>query len=166
MEQSHLSLHRKFFHCIESQLLSDHFINSYEMTCSCLTAQYSLKLILSSSFLLSTTSHSPSPSIPAFSSSYLSCPSPLLSSSSLFSHLFSSLLISPAPLHFCPLPPSHLFSHLLSTLLSLPSPIPHSSLLRGKPGPRSADLSAIMDSCSLMAQASDLNLRLMKWRMW
>lgn len=37
---------------------------------------------------------------------------------------------------------------------------------RGKPGPRSADLSAIMDSSSLMVQAADLNLRLMKWRMW
>ena len=41
-----------------------------------------------------------------------------------------------------------------------------SNLHSGKPGPRSADMSAIMDGSSLMAQAADLNLRLMKWRMW
>lgn len=37
---------------------------------------------------------------------------------------------------------------------------------RGKAGPRQADLSSTMDSKSLMTQAVDLNLRLMKWRMW
>ncbi len=39
-------------------------------------------------------------------------------------------------------------------------------LLRGKPGPRIADLSQALDSRFLMSQAVDLNLRLMKWRMW
>lgn len=37
---------------------------------------------------------------------------------------------------------------------------------RGKAGPRAADLRATLDSKRLMAQAVDLNLRLMKWRMW
>jgi len=37
---------------------------------------------------------------------------------------------------------------------------------RGKPGPRVADLSQALDSTYLMAQAVDLNLRLMKWRLW
>lgn len=37
---------------------------------------------------------------------------------------------------------------------------------RGRPGPRVADLSQAMDSRYLMAQAVDLNLRLMKWRLW
>lgn len=40
------------------------------------------------------------------------------------------------------------------------------SFCRGKPGPRVADLSQTMDSSYLMAQAVDLNLRLMKWRLW
>ena len=37
---------------------------------------------------------------------------------------------------------------------------------RGRPGPRVADLSALLDSSLLMNQAVDLNIRLMKWRMW
>ena len=37
---------------------------------------------------------------------------------------------------------------------------------RGKPGARLADLSASMNSKLVMAQAVDLNLRLMRWRMW
>ena len=37
---------------------------------------------------------------------------------------------------------------------------------RGKPGPRTADLGAIMNSEKLMEQAVDLNVRLMKWRQW
>jgi ubiquitin-like modifier-activating enzyme ATG7 len=37
---------------------------------------------------------------------------------------------------------------------------------RGKPGPRVADLSNVLSSKFLMNQAVDLNLRLMKWRMW
>jgi hypothetical protein len=37
---------------------------------------------------------------------------------------------------------------------------------RGKPGPRVADLSQTLDSRFLMEQAVDLNLRLMKWRLW
>ncbi len=37
---------------------------------------------------------------------------------------------------------------------------------RGKPGPRVADLSNTLDGRHLMAQAVDLNLSLMKWRMW
>lgn len=37
---------------------------------------------------------------------------------------------------------------------------------RGKPGPRMADLSNTLDGRYLMAQAVDLNLSLMKWRMW
>lgn len=41
-----------------------------------------------------------------------------------------------------------------------------SSFIRGKPGPRVADLSQALDSSYLMAQAVDLNLRLMKWRLW
>ncbi len=40
------------------------------------------------------------------------------------------------------------------------------SFCRGKPGPRVADLSQALDSSYLMAQAVDLNLRLMKWRLW
>jgi ubiquitin-like modifier-activating enzyme ATG7 len=39
-------------------------------------------------------------------------------------------------------------------------------IYRGKPGPRVADLSQALDSSYLMAQAVDLNLRLMKWRLW
>jgi len=39
-------------------------------------------------------------------------------------------------------------------------------LSRLKPGPRVADLSSVLSSEILMAQAVDLNLRLMKWRMW
>ena len=39
-------------------------------------------------------------------------------------------------------------------------------LIRLKPGPRVADLSSVLSSEVLMAQAVDLNLRLMKWRMW
>ena len=37
---------------------------------------------------------------------------------------------------------------------------------RNKPGPKVADLRATLDSKRLMSQAVDLNLRLMKWRMW
>lgn len=37
---------------------------------------------------------------------------------------------------------------------------------RGKPGPRLADLSSLLDSRRLMTQAVDLNLRLMRWRLW
>ncbi len=37
---------------------------------------------------------------------------------------------------------------------------------RGKPAPRQADVSALLDSTALMKQAVDLNLRLMKWRLW
>jgi ubiquitin-like modifier-activating enzyme ATG7 len=39
-------------------------------------------------------------------------------------------------------------------------------VFRGKPGPRVADISALLNSALLMKQAVDLNLRLMKWRMW
>lgn len=39
-------------------------------------------------------------------------------------------------------------------------------LYRGRPGPRLADLSSVLDSHLLMKQAVDLNLRLMKWRLW
>jgi ubiquitin-like modifier-activating enzyme ATG7 len=37
---------------------------------------------------------------------------------------------------------------------------------RGKPGPRVADISQALNSVYLMEQAVDLNLRLMKWRLW
>eukprot|EP00601_Ochromonadales_sp_CCMP2298_P017199 CAMPEP_0173235138 /NCGR_PEP_ID=MMETSP1142-20121109/10663_1 /TAXON_ID=483371 /ORGANISM="non described non described, Strain CCMP2298" /LENGTH=641 /DNA_ID=CAMNT_0014165353 /DNA_START=168 /DNA_END=2094 /DNA_ORIENTATION=+ len=37
---------------------------------------------------------------------------------------------------------------------------------RGKPGPRVADLTQTLDSAYIMSQAVDLNLRLMKWRLW
>lgn len=37
---------------------------------------------------------------------------------------------------------------------------------RGKPGPRQADLSLAMNGERRMAQAVDLNLRLMRWRLW
>ena len=37
---------------------------------------------------------------------------------------------------------------------------------RGKPGPRMADLSRTLDPRSLMNQAVDLNVSLMKWRLW
>lgn len=37
---------------------------------------------------------------------------------------------------------------------------------RGKPGPRVVDLKSILDSKRIMSQAVDLNLRLMKWRLW
>lgn len=37
---------------------------------------------------------------------------------------------------------------------------------RQKPGPRLADLSSVLSKEFLMSQAVDLNLRLMKWRMW
>lgn len=37
---------------------------------------------------------------------------------------------------------------------------------RGKSGPRMADLSSVLDSSRLMSQAVDLNVKLMKWRMW
>lgn len=37
---------------------------------------------------------------------------------------------------------------------------------RGKPGPRIADLSRTLDPRSLMNQAVDLNISLMKWRLW
>ena len=47
-----------------------------------------------------------------------------------------------------------------------PHPTQSVKLNRGKPGPRVADLSQSMDSRFLMRQAVDLNLRLMKWRVW
>lgn len=37
---------------------------------------------------------------------------------------------------------------------------------RGKAGPRVVDMKATLDARLLMSQAVDLNLRLMKWRMW
>lgn len=37
---------------------------------------------------------------------------------------------------------------------------------RGRPGPRIADLSRTLDPRSLMNQAVDLNVSLMKWRLW
>lgn len=37
---------------------------------------------------------------------------------------------------------------------------------RGKPGPRVADLGAVMNSEKLMEQAVDLNVKLMRWRQW
>ena len=37
---------------------------------------------------------------------------------------------------------------------------------RGRPGPRMADLSRTLDPHSLMNQAVDLNVSLMKWRLW
>jgi ubiquitin-like modifier-activating enzyme ATG7 len=37
---------------------------------------------------------------------------------------------------------------------------------RGKPGPRVADLSSAMDPRHLLQQAVDLNLQLMRWRLW
>ena len=40
------------------------------------------------------------------------------------------------------------------------------SLFTGKPGPRSVDLQSILDSTMLMSQAVNLNLSLMKWRLW
>jgi ubiquitin-like modifier-activating enzyme ATG7 len=61
-----------------------------------------------------------------------------------------------------PIPP---FPHL-DTLLSLFTVSGWEPNERGKPGPRSADLKGTMDSTTLMSQAVDLNLRLMKWRMW
>ena len=39
-------------------------------------------------------------------------------------------------------------------------------LLIGKPGPRLVDLQSILDSKMLMSQAVNLNLSLMKWRLW
>lgn len=38
--------------------------------------------------------------------------------------------------------------------------------MRGKAGPRQANLSAILDHSSIMERAVDLNLRLMRWRLW
>jgi ubiquitin-like modifier-activating enzyme ATG7 len=37
---------------------------------------------------------------------------------------------------------------------------------RGRPGPRMADLSASLDTARLAERALDLNVSLMKWRMW
>jgi hypothetical protein len=37
---------------------------------------------------------------------------------------------------------------------------------RGKAAPRVANLSALLDSTRLIHQSMDLNLRLMKWRLW
>lgn len=39
-------------------------------------------------------------------------------------------------------------------------------LCRGKQGPRVVDASGVMDTRRIMEQAVDLNVRLMKWRLW
>ena len=37
---------------------------------------------------------------------------------------------------------------------------------RGKVGPRQADLSSLLNNEAIMERAVDLNLRLMRWRLW
>jgi hypothetical protein len=37
---------------------------------------------------------------------------------------------------------------------------------RGKPGPNILDASSVMNTRRIMEQAVDLNVRLMKWRLW
>lgn len=54
----------------------------------------------------------------------------------------------------------------LSSLCVAPAVVGWEPNERGKPGPRSADLGAVMNSERLMEQAVDLNVRLMRWRQW
>jgi ubiquitin-like modifier-activating enzyme ATG7 len=58
------------------------------------------------------------------------------------------------------LPPSHSCSCKTNNLT------PIICYDRDRPSPKVADLSAVLDKNALMNQAVDLNLRLMKWRMW
>lgn len=39
-------------------------------------------------------------------------------------------------------------------------------MIRGKPGPNILDASAVMNTKMIMEQAVDLNVRLMRWRLW
>jgi len=62
--------------------------------------------------------------------------------------------------------PEGCFGDVSSVTTPLPRVVGWQPNDRGKPGPRVTDTSSVHDTKKIMSQAVDLNVRLMKWRMW